>query len=94
MKPKDWDSFFAAQKDDTVNEWCAELIWRYYGEGGIHESYRVILVTGRPSKYMGETEVWLKDNDIRYDYLYMRPDELHDYLKTEIVVLKCGGQLA
>ena len=32
-----------------------------------------ILVSGRQDKFRNQTEEWLKDNKIKFDYLYMRP---------------------
>jgi len=71
----DWDSFFAAQKDDTVNEWCRNLLWRY------HPDYTIFYITGRPEKYREVTKKWLMEKEcptLGAVDLYMRPDTKHD----------------
>ena len=70
---KDWSSFFAAMKDDPLNNWC-KTIMDLYGQYG----YYIILVTGRPKKYKKDTLIWLAKYGIWNDALYMRPDENHD----------------
>lgn len=65
---KDWNSFFAAMDKDKVNIVAKQLIDLTYPD------YPVVIVTGRPEKYREVTAKWLKDNDIRYDALYMRQD--------------------
>jgi hypothetical protein len=73
---KDWDSFFGAMKDDTVNEWCRFIVSKCGGYDGCE----IFLITGRPEKYRKETERWLMDNcmfeDSCYKALYMRPDDM------------------
>ena len=57
------------------------------GEDAVHDDVKgmldytyadlpVVMVTGRPDSYKALTEKWLKDNDIRYDAIYMRRE--HD----------------
>lgn len=50
-------------------------------------SYKIILVSGRKDTYREVTERWLVDNDIHYDYLFMRKgdDNRKDFIiKQEI----------
>lgn len=76
---KDWDLFYSlCGKDKPIEDVC-----RIYRELHID----VICVTGRTEKYRAETEQWLKDNDLPFHDLFMRPDGDHrpDYeLKKEI----------
>lgn len=66
---KEWDKYhFEAQYDMPVR--------------GISEAYRVfvsigyrmIIVTGRPEKWKDQTVKWLKEQNLSYDDLLMRPD--------------------
>jgi len=74
---KDWKSFFVGMSDDTVIEPIKQLIDLTY------PNHDVVLATGRPEDYREVTEKWLKDNNIRYNILYMRPKG--DYRPDTIV---------
>lgn len=50
--------------------------------------HHIYIVTGRDEKYREVTEKWLKDNNVPYDGLYMRPTEPDDQPKTEDSVVK------
>jgi len=65
---KKWKPFFDGMVDDTVMEGTRQLLELTY------EGHPVVFVTGRPNNYRSVTEKWLKDNDIKYDALYMRPE--------------------
>lgn len=54
--PKNWEEFFAQAKQDTLNEWCKELIKAMW------ETHHVIFVTGRPEKIEADTKIWLYDH--------------------------------
>lgn len=51
-----------------------------------------IILTGRKYEFHDLTEKWLKDNNIRYDYLIMckewKPDENHVFKKRTLRVLQ------
>ena len=64
---KNWKPFFDGMADDTVMDGTKQLLELTY------EGHPVVFVTGRPNNYRSVTEKWLKDNDIQYDALYMRP---------------------
>lgn len=53
---KEWDEFFSQAKQDTVNEWCKELL------NAMWETHHVIFVTGRPEKIEADTKMWLYDH--------------------------------
>ena len=57
----------------------------------------VLVVTGREEKYRVITEKWLKDNEVSYDFLFMRKteDRRPDYIvKKEIFDNKIRNQYA
>lgn len=68
LEDKQWDAFFAACVDDTVNEWCAELIRAMVTAG-----YPVIFVSGRNEQVRAETERQLFGLGFQRHKLYMRP---------------------
>ena len=52
--------------DDVLIEPTRQLLDLTY------PSCPVVIVTGRPELYRAKTIQWLKDNDVRYEALYMR----------------------
>lgn len=78
---KDWDAFFNACKYDTPNEPVIQALW-----GLAIRYYDIIIVSGRSASVRKETEVWLKENEVPYDYLYMRPDK--DYTPDDELKFK------
>ena len=69
----DWESFHFFAKDDKVREGtrCVLKLFSEYG-------YEIVLISGRPLKWKGETELWLKLHGIHYNELYMRPSTCYD----------------
>jgi len=63
---KNWDAFFEAMVDDTVNETVVQLMTLTYPD------HAVILMSGRPNNYRWQTVEWLRRHDIHYDALLMR----------------------
>jgi len=61
--PFDWNKV----GNDEIDDVCCDLsrILRKY--------YHIVLLSGRDEICKEETEKWLYDNKIEYDYLYMRP---------------------
>lgn len=51
LAKKDWDSFFAAVKDDTPNQWCLELLTAMKAAG--HE---IVFVSGRNESARAATD--------------------------------------
>lgn len=83
---KDYDKFFAACTDDTPIVPVCELLRMLYN-GPIDEYVdripKVIIVSGRSETARKETEIWLKEHNIPYDDLIMRP--AGDYRSDDIV---------
>lgn len=67
--PKRYVAFNKAMPNDTVNEWCKELLFNYV------TTHTVILCTCREGRHRKVTEQWLEDNNIPYDMLLMRPSK-------------------
>lgn len=66
---RNWEAFFAEMVDDP----CIESVqWLAHK---IASDVPIILCSGRPEKYRGVTEEWLKHFNIEYKILYMRPDD-------------------
>lgn len=67
--PKNWEAFFASQKDDLPNNYVADLVRKH------HEDwfYDVIILSSRPEDYRTTTVDWLEDNEIPYKELILRP---------------------
>jgi len=77
---KDWDSFF---KDCLSDKPIQHMIGlpKLFGT-----QYKVVIVTGRSDIAKEETEIWLKENDVYYDSLYMR--EQGDHTDDDVLKLK------
>ena len=81
---KNWKDFFRYMGNDTIIESTKQLVDLTY------KDYDVVVVTGRPAEYKEVSEKWLKDNNVRYNAIYMRPkgDYRPDYVvKQEIIDL-------
>ena len=77
---KDWVSFNSASEDDIPNPPIVTLL-----QGMKTLGYRIIVSTARFERERIRTEKWLRDHDILYHDLFMRPDGdfRHDYLVKE-----------
>lgn len=70
----DWESFFERVDEDYVNNFVAEIVYRF------DSTHEVILVTGRPErskegvKVREKTVEWLEENGIPFDELIMRDE--------------------
>lgn len=67
----DWRAFFDAAAGDTPFPEIRIL------NNKMAETFPVFIVTGRSEDDRAATETWLRENDIRYDRLYMRPSGAH-----------------
>lgn len=67
-KGKDWHGFHSACDKDEPHYWCVELIELYK-----KASFGIVLLTGRGEEYREVTLKWLKEHDISFDELFMRP---------------------
>lgn len=77
---KNWAGFFAGIKDDTVNEWCADILYALDGR------YQIVYCSGRSDDHRYATEQWLEKMnlwDICDEHLYMR--NRSDSRKDDIV---------
>jgi hypothetical protein len=77
-KPKNWVAFNAGMKYDAVYEDIADLA-RSFAEQG----HRIILCSGRGAETRAVTEQWLRDSNIPFERVYMRPEK--DYRQDSIV---------
>ncbi|BCU90071.1 hypothetical protein YP72344_15660 [Yersinia pseudotuberculosis] len=71
QKPKNWDLFFEDMINDEPNRPIVEL----YNALSLTKKYSMLIVSGRPEKYINETQFWLYKNNIEFDKLYMRADK-------------------
>lgn len=84
-----WDLFNKEIVNDTVNEWCRELVMRFYSASG--NGYRgkeIVLCSGRVDSSRKDTEEWLHKNGILYEHLFMRHrnDFRQDYIIKEVIL--------
>ena len=83
---KNWKAFFDGIKDDTVNEWCEELVKHLRGK------YEIVFCSGRGSNYRRPTLEWIEKHLKWVEYqdftLYMRPtaDSRQDNIVKEIIL--------
>lgn len=54
---------------DAVDETIRQVLW------DLKEDVAIILVSGRKSECLDDTNKWLADNKIEYDWLYMRASD-------------------
>jgi phosphoglycolate phosphatase-like HAD superfamily hydrolase len=66
-RPKNWEAFFAAAKDDKVLEVGAEFAKR---AAATHE---IVYLTGRPDRLRTATQSWLDEQQLPVGRLLMRP---------------------
>ncbi len=65
-RPKDWDGFFAAAKDDQILEIGAEFAKR------AATSHEIVYLTGRPERLRAATQAWLDRQLLPSGRLVMR----------------------
>ena len=61
-QPKDWDSFFSEMKKDSLNKGVASIYNDFIRNG----NYEILVVTGRPVKYIHDTILWFRGNNLIY----------------------------
>lgn len=66
---EEWRCFFAACVDDVPNLPVIETLRALRAQG-----YRIVILSGRSDEVSIETKAWLKENDVPYDELHMRPE--------------------
>jgi predicted kinase len=67
--PKNWKAFFDGICDDTPNLAVLDIIQMYDND----PSTLILLVSGRPEDYRTQTEAWLEEHNVPYEWLLMRP---------------------
>lgn len=67
--PPDWDAFYARCNEDVENHAVSLLVGALFWD-----SWRIVLLTGRPECVRQKTGHWLTANHIEYDQLIMRRD--------------------
>jgi phosphoglycolate phosphatase-like HAD superfamily hydrolase len=66
---KDWESYFAALGEDTLNCSVAEVCRALYTAG-----YSIIYLTARPAQYITNTRVWLTAHALPDGDIYHREE--------------------
>lgn len=79
---KSWNDYFSLLSEDKpvdfVIKWVKELA----------KDHTIALVSGRPDTYQFETLTWLRNHEVPFDYIFMRPgsDKRSDVeIKTDIL---------
>jgi hypothetical protein len=67
-RPKNWEGFFAAAKDDQVLEIGAEFAKR------AATTHEIVYLTGRPERLRAATQAWLDQQQLPGGRLLMRPE--------------------
>lgn len=77
---KNWKGFFEGLKDDTVNEWCSDILMK--------SDEKIVLCSGRTDCYRNITQDWLGENLMFYDDLFMRyrDDFRQDNIVKEVLL--------
>lgn len=81
-KKKNWVAFMAGIKDDTVNNWCREMLHNF------KVSHSIVLCTGRGHEQYHPTVDWLNKHEIKCDNLFFRHagDSRQDNVVKEIIL--------
>lgn len=66
-QPQDFDTFHSLCGTDKVN-----MPVRFILDSFAQKQYSIVILTGRPERYLGETVDWLVDHRIEYDQLVMK----------------------
>lgn len=72
--PFDWNKV----DRDSLNEIVAEQVEFHHSKGR-----KIIILSGRDGSCKGLTEEWLQFHDVKYDEIYLRPE--NDYRKDSII---------
>jgi len=67
VRKRSWAKFHRLSICAPVNKKTVDALEKYLSEGKL-----IILITGRPKRWLDCTLHWLEKNDIYYDALYMR----------------------
>ena len=75
----DWDAYHAGIPNDKVRSVVAGIV------NDLGVNHEIVILTGRPARFMGPTIDWLNNNDIGWDDISMRGDD--DFRPTPEVKL-------
>lgn len=80
---KDWTSFYSKIKEDTVNEWCQDIV-----QSMSDLCYGIVYCSGRPDTYEKDTREWIDEKNLPINHLFMRPrnDFRPDYVVKEVIL--------
>ena len=70
-KKKNWKAFFAAMDRDKPI--ASTVAW----VKALAEHHDIVVITGRPEEYRARTVAWLKQHEIPFADVFMRPDGDH-----------------
>jgi len=82
-KPADWKSFFATCVDDKPITNILAICWALQSQNHV-----IAIISGRSDEVLVETINWLRNNNVNYDFLYMRKagDHREDFVvKAELL---------
>lgn len=65
-----WDAFNRCASQDPVNEAVKHVLWMARNTGN-----KIAIMTARQIKYCDITMAWLRNHDIPYDTIWMRPND-------------------
>lgn len=80
--PKNWKAFNEEMEQDTVHEWCAQLVFSVF----LKMDWKIIYVTGRHQEYSKITNAFLLDAGVPVTEVFMRADG--DYRADHVVKLE------
>lgn len=76
---RDYQAFYDGIPDDKSIDHIIDLVRALYQSG----EYSILAVTGRPITHLRETQIWLDQNFVPYDAIFMRPEG--DFRKDFVV---------
>jgi len=65
---KNFEKFYEEAINDEPNEWCKTIL------NSLPEDITIIILTGRPNKWLTDFMNWAEKNEIYYDAIYTRKD--------------------
>lgn len=80
FEKKQMIEFYSELGNDSVNEWCRELIIAMK-----KQSYQIIYVTARPFEYKAATISWMIEHDIPHGLLLTSPYNLQTKKPDETI---------
>ena len=83
-----WKRFFEEQRHDLPKNRILKQVC------DLAKVYEIVIVTGRPDKYLDETAAWLRKYKVPYSRIFMRPagDHRPDYIVKKQILSKIGPE--